>query len=347
MVDFDYGNTRLRVHMTELLKEHTLIKLAQSDSVSSFMAGLLKTPYRKAVERAQIQMDGRYSLESVFSEEVKSAVSQLLSYYERSALKQIKILLSYQDLQNHKIILRGIQKGAPKEEIHNSFVHWGLTPPAFLKEVAASKNMDEALARLTILGCNVSKALLALTPEQLIHSAEVDYALERWFFKDFLKEQAENTSPQLLTYFRKQADIKDILTISAIFLFPKLFVGKEISEYLIGEGDIPFRILIQSCSSSSLKQAILKLRWTPYFGSLRFILEENSSVDLSIIHKKLQDFALGWINRQIHRDPLGISVPIGFIHNKQREVGCLRFIAHGIQLGLQPVCMLENLEMVA
>ena len=141
-----------------------------------------------------------------------------------------------------------------------------------------------------------------------------------------------------------RADIFDILTICARFLLPNFSEGKEAAGYLLGQGNIPVKILKRSASRPTLEQAVISLRRTPYFETLRYILDRKTAVTLAGIDKRLQGFLWDWVRRQPHRDPLGIGVPIGFIHKKKREIECLRYIASSIKLGLQPDCILENME---
>ena len=239
MADFDFGNARLRAQMAGMMSGQTLTMLAQSPSPQVLAAGLAKTPYRRSVERAQTQASGMALMEAILSEEVYASVQELLSYYAGSALEQIKILLAYEDAQNLKIILRGIQKGARASDISAALLQWGYTPPAILKNVAESKSMDEALARLAILGNSAAAALSALTPEQLARAAEVDYALEKWFFNDVLVKNAKDASPSLLFYFRMRADIFDILTICARFLLPNFSDDEATYRIFIGAGQHP------------------------------------------------------------------------------------------------------------
>ena len=344
MADFDFGNARLRAQMAGMMSGQALSMLAQSSSPQVLVAGLAKTPYRRSVERAQTQASGTALLEAILSEEVYGSVQELLRYYSGSALEQIRILLAYEDAQNLKIILRGIQKGAHASDISAALLQWGYTPPAILKNVAESESMDEALARLAILGNSAAAALSALTPEQLTRAAEVDYALEKWFFNDVLVKNAKDASPALLYYFRMRADIFDILTICARFLLPNFSDAEVTSGYLLAQGSIPLKVLRQSAGSPTLEQALLSLRRTPYFAALRPLLDRGATITLSAIDKRLQGYQWNWVRRQPHRDPLGIGVPIGFIHKKKRELECLRYIASSIKLGLRPDCILENME---
>lgn len=344
MADFDYGNARLRTRMAGMVTGQALFMLSQSSSLQVLAAGLAKTSYRKSVENAQTQASGISLLESVLSEEVNTSVHHLLTYYSGKALEQIKILLAYDDVQNLKIILRGIQKKAQGNEISDALVQWGCTSPVFLREVATSKNMSEAVARLAILGNDAAQALSTLTTEQLEHSAEVDYALERWFFDTVLAEIARSASKNLLAYYRMRADMLDILTIAAKFLYPTFFDGKDAARYLLGQGNIPLKTLKQSAKRPTLKQAIISLKRTIYFEPLHFLLEDGTTATLTGIDRRLQRFLWDWVKKQPHRDPLGIGVPIGYIHAKKKEIECLRYIAHSIQLGLQPDCIAENME---
>jgi len=49
----------------------------------------------------------------------------------------------------------------------------------------------------------------------------------------------------------------------------------------------------------------------------------------------------------IEKDPLGIGVTIGYIALKVNEIGNLRWIAHGIELGLAPDAIKADMEMLA
>lgn len=347
MADFDYGNARLRSRLAQMVTGKMLYILAQSTSLQALLAGLIKTPYRKSVESARIYKNGIALLETVLSEEMYATVQQILSYYEGSALAQIKILLSYEDLHNLKIILRGILKGAPKNGINDALLQWGCTPSAFLRNVAASNSIDEAVVRLTILGHDASKVLTTLTSEQLANAADIDYALEKWFFGDVLVEKAKNAQPLLLAYFRLRADIFNLLVICTQYLYPDFFQGQDVTKYLLEQGNIPFKILTQSAICSTLEQAIIALRGTPYFGPLRLLIDNETPITLIKIDNCLQKLLLDWVGRQPYRDPLGIGVPIGYIHRKKREIECLRYIASSIQLGLQPDCIIESMEIPA
>jgi len=344
MADFDFGNARLRARMADMMSGQALSILAQSSSAQVLIAGLAKTPYRRSVELAQTQVSGNALLPAILSEEAYGSIQQLLSYYTGSALKQIKMLLAYEDVQNLKIILRGIQKGARAADIQAALVQWGYTPPVILKNVAESKNLNEAISRMAILGNSAAAVLSNLTPEELTHAAAVDYTLEKWFFDDVLMKNTRDTSPALLFYFRIRADFFNILSICAKFLMPGISRDKASSAYFLVQGNIPLKILKRAASSQTLKQALLGLQRTPYYDALSSNLDTTKAITLVTINKQLQAYLWNWVRKQPHRDPLGIGVPIGFIHKKKRELECLRYIASSIKLGLKPTCILENME---
>jgi vacuolar-type H+-ATPase subunit C/Vma6 len=68
---------------------------------------------------------------------------------------------------------------------------------------------------------------------------------------------------------------------------------------------------------------------------------------LSDIERKLRHVRLVQLAAMIGRDPLGIGVTLGYIALKVNEIGNLRWIAHGINLGLAPDAIKADLEILA
>ena len=67
---------------------------------------------------------------------------------------------------------------------------------------------------------------------------------------------------------------------------------------------------------------------------------------LSSFEKCLKRLRLDWARRMFEKDPLGIGVLIGYLALKINEVGNLRWIANGIQMGLKPGSIHTELELL-
>jgi vacuolar-type H+-ATPase subunit C/Vma6 len=68
---------------------------------------------------------------------------------------------------------------------------------------------------------------------------------------------------------------------------------------------------------------------------------------LSDIERQLKRYRLEWLAAQITKDPLGIGVVLGYVALKVNEVGNIRWIAHGINLGLKADTIQAELETVS
>jgi vacuolar-type H+-ATPase subunit C/Vma6 len=68
---------------------------------------------------------------------------------------------------------------------------------------------------------------------------------------------------------------------------------------------------------------------------------------LSDLEKRIRYFRLTWLSQQIARDPLGIGVVLGYFSEKVNEIGNLRWIAQGINLGLDSNAIRSELVLLS
>ena len=85
----------------------------------------------------------------------------------------------------------------------------------------------------------------------------------------------------------------------------------------------------------NLDAAVELLAGTRYEPALRDGLQAyKQSSRLSEFEIHLRRFRLSWLSKWIFKDPLGIGVFLGYLALKITEINNLRWITHGIQLGL-------------
>ena len=125
--------------------------------------------------------------------------------------------------------------------------------------------------------------------------------------------------------------------------------GEEQVSYLfIGPGRIAFDLLTEACQRDSVTAAIEALADTSLAAVLQAGLKRyEASQRLSDIEKQLSHYRLQWMVFQMVKDPLGIGVVLGYIAVKTNEVGNIRWIAHGIDIGLKVEAIRDELEMMA
>jgi vacuolar-type H+-ATPase subunit C/Vma6 len=116
----------------------------------------------------------------------------------------------------------------------------------------------------------------------------------------------------------------------------------------VGPGRLPFTLLSRAASQDTLKAAVETLTGTPYENALRNGLRAfEQSNQLSSFEKHLKRLHLDWNRRLIEKEPLGIGVLLGYLALKINEIGNLRWIANGVQLGLKPDAIRLELELIS
>ena len=106
-------------------------------------------------------------------------------------------------------------------------------------------------------------------------------------------------------------------------------------------------MLASACRQDTVTNAIETLSGTSLEPALRAGLEAYArSNRLSDIERQLKHYRLEWMAGQITKDPLGIGVVLGYVALKVNEVGNIRWITQGINLGLKADAIRAELEMV-
>ena len=96
-----------------------------------------------------------------------------------------------------------------------------------------------------------------------------------------------------------------------------------------------------------MEAAVEILARAPYEPPLRAGLGAYMrSARLGEFEGHLRGFRLRWMARLIATDPLGIGVPLGYSALKVNEVANLRWVAQGINLGLDADAITAELEFV-
>jgi vacuolar-type H+-ATPase subunit C/Vma6 len=106
-------------------------------------------------------------------------------------------------------------------------------------------------------------------------------------------------------------------------------------------------VLTEACQQDNVTAAIEALADTALVPALQAGLKHyEDSQRLSDIEKQLNHYHLKWMAVQMVKDPLGIGVVLGYIAVKTNEVGNIRWIAHGIDLGLKVEAIRDELEII-
>lgn len=351
MSGFEYGNTRLRAMKSRLLSKQTLESLIISESVESLITGLTKTPYRKAVEATLARASGVAVIDEALSLEFAETVGKIQQFYEGAAAESVSQLLRIYDVQNIKAVLRGLSQHLPSDEIMGAILPVGEIPGSIWVLLARADGPREATDLLATLSQPHAQPLLELRgkkPGATI--ADMELALEHWYFNEaevYIMSMAQAANG-LAAALKLNIDLKNLLTVLRFGYAPaerKRLDVDGLRRLLVGPGEITLHVLESAAEQNTLSDTVSVLAATPYATALQLGLESfRKTGHLSDFEFQLRRYRLQWMRRKIRLDPLGIGVPIGYIALKENEVSNLRWIAHGIQQGIDRRVIQAGLE---
>jgi V/A-type H+-transporting ATPase subunit C len=356
MLDYDYGNARLHAMKSRLLSDRELEVLVNASSLHGLISALTKTAYQKSVESALTRTGGMDCIEDALRNSLESTVGKIRGFYTGSAQKMVAIALRTYDIHNLKTILRGLSKNVPAGEILKSLLPIGELDDNLLRELARLHNPREAIDTLASMGQPLAWPLITLRTERPgAELFELELALEQWHYQEARRSlRTQNRLEGCLAHaLALEADLSNVLTALRFAREPEerdrlrdYFDDEKVSYLFIGPGNIAFDVLTDACYRESVAAAIETLEGTALAPALQTGLENyKSSQRLSHIEKQLKRYRLKWMAVQMFKDPLGIGVVLGYIAVKTNEVGNIRWIAHGIDLGLKAEMIREELEM--
>jgi len=358
MPNFDYGNARLRAWKSRLLSQRELDSLVGAESLNGLISALIKTAYRKPVETALTRTSGLDCITESLHYDLLSAFGKVGNYYDEQAGEMVEIVLRRYDVHNIKGILRGLSKNVEANEIMTALMPVGELDANILAELVRSPDPRTAIDLMAMMGLIFSQPLLKLRSERPGATiAEIELALDRWFFQDtFLYlENVQRDGKVLLKAIQLEADLINIFTMLRFVSLPgerrllhEWLQNEEFDALLVGPGRLPFAVLNRSAQQDTVEAAVEIIGQSLYGPALGVGLSKFAKSSLlSDIEKQLKRFRLAWMAGQIVKDPLGIGVLLGYIALKTNEVNNIRWIAHGINLGLSAEAIRRELEHVA
>lgn len=353
MSDYDYGNARLHAMKSRLLSGDELERLITVSNMQGVISALTKTAYQKSIEAALTRASGMECVEDALRVDLGNTVGKILSFYSGDAQRMVAIVLRSYDIHNLKAILRGLSKNVPAGDILRTLLPIGELKFSLLRELALLRNPRDVIDTLASMGQPIAQPLVAVRTERPgAQLFELELALEQWHYQALQNE--EKLDGLLSTALDLEIDIANVLTVLRFARYPS--ERKTLQEYFgdqpencmfIGPGQIKFQTLTEACHTDNVAGAVEKLVHTTLDPALQTGLARyKESQRLSDIEKELKTYQLRWLAKQIIKDPLGIGVVLGYVAIKVNEVGNLRWIAHGIDLGLDPKLIRGELAVV-
>jgi len=357
MPEYEYGNARLHAMKSRLLSRRTLHDLAESESLQGLIAALTKTAYQKSIEAALTRFTGMHCIDEALRSDLIATVGCISGFFHEETRKLIALVLRSYDIENLKAILRGLSKNVSSGEIIAVLLPIGELKIDTLRELARLNNTREAIDLLASQSLPFAAPLLKLRAERPgAETFEMELALDQWHYhnvRQTLRGEAGEDG-LLASAFALDADLANVLTALRFAHAPRerevvreKFHTDDTKRFFINAGRIPFETLAAASKEETVPSAAEALKKTMFYSALHAGVEVYSQTNrLSDVEKKLKRYRLVQLAQWIEKDPLGIGVALGYIALKVNEIGNLRRIAHGIELGLNSELIQADLEIL-
>jgi V/A-type H+-transporting ATPase subunit C len=345
MAGYDYGNARLRAMKSRLLSRKQLEKMTGAAHLQAMIAELSSTPYRKSIEAALARVGSMECVFAALHSDLETTLKQIRRFYSDQAGEMVSVVLRAYDIRNLKAILRGLSRHALPGEIQFTLLPAGELTDDILDELSSAADPRAAIDILATMAFPYAIPLLRLRGERPgAGTPEMELRLDQWHYReafDYLHREQQCGSA-LFSALQLDADIANLLTVLRFAYEPeeqnllRVWLGADdISHAFVGPGKLSFDLLASAGSQETVGAALETLTQGVYDTPLRAGFEEYSSIGrLSVFERQLNRFRLDRLSKLIGKDPLGIGVVLGYLALKTTEVSNIRWIAHGIYLGM-------------
>lgn len=356
MAGFDYGNARLRAMKSRLLTRRDYESLAGAGSVSGLITLLAKTAYRKPVEMALARSTGMDCINEALRTDMINTIGKIGGFYSERSGNIVGLVLRTYDLHNITAILRGLRNNITPDMILATFVPVGELDIHTLTALAGAPGVRAAIDMMVSMYLPFALPLMRLRSEQPGAGVQqMELALQRWYF-----QQAQSYASEIpdAEWFKAALNLDaDLINLRTILRFVHDPEEREtiseqpgilrIRNLFVGPGKLPFNLLDRLIQQDDLEKAVELLSSTAYNTAMRLGLEAyRASGRLSDFERSLNRYRLIWMSSLIKRNPLGIGLILGFTALKVNEISNLRWIANGINLGLNTGEIQKHLEIV-
>ena len=337
-MDQGYINARVRGMYSTLLGPDALRSLILLPDLDAIIAELQKTPYREELETSCVWRSSVVCIENALRMHLAKTYSKILRMFgDNDAARYVRIFLNRWDVHNLKTILRGKNIHSPPEEIREALVPAGILDEATLVEMLKQNDVREVIDLLATWGIGYARAL---TPhiDEWSRSRELlvmEHALDRYYF-DYARDAVRGKRPEAVALQHLVGTEIDVTNLKTVITFLRDGVGLEDGERFLLDGgaELPPAVLREMVTDGDLEKAMERLEGTRFAFVRQLVAEAQTSGRMSPVMKELDRHLIRAGAALFRRDPLSVTLVVGFLYIFLIEVTNLRIIARCRDAGL-------------
>lgn len=343
MDDYGYLNTRVRAMSRDLFKNEFFQELLNQPELGNMVEALQSTTlYGEDMSVALAESSGLNAIEKALRHNLSRTFNKILYMSSEEPRSLLCVILNRWDIFNIKTILRGKKTGRPKEEIAAAFVPVGELDEPKLTELVNQPDSKAVVDMLVTWGFYLSTLIAKALPEFMGKGdiLGLERVIDEFYFKWAFKETEDTSENKLImrSFIVEQIDFANIINTLKL-LNEKVSVGTGVKPQpqqpareaiFIPGGNFKYSSLLSLSKCTTLEEALGLLANTKYSSIIeKAILAYAKTRKLSTIERFLEAFIAEKWSRLYRKDPLSISIIIGFMGRKLNEFMNLRIIARG------------------
>ncbi|NLX49237.1 MAG: V-type ATPase subunit [Methanospirillum sp.] len=340
-MDQGYINARVRGMYRTLLGPDALRNLILVPDLDAMISELQKTPYREELETSCVRRSSVVCIEDALRRHLARVYSKILAMFddqrESREARYVRIFLNRWDVHNLKTILRGKSIRSSPEEIREALVPAGTLDEATLVELLKQNDVRQVIDLLATWNIDYAKAL---TPniDEWSRSGQLlvlEHALDRYYFQ-YARDAVRGRQPEAFALQELVGTEIDVTNLKTVITFIRDGIDLEDGERFLleGGGELTTEVLSGMVSDGNLGKAGERLEGTRFISLRPLLTEAQNSGRFSPVMKELDWHLIRAGASLFRRDPLSITVVIGFLYRFLIEVTNIRIIARCRDAGL-------------
>ncbi|MEE9613591.1 MAG: V-type ATPase subunit, partial [Thermodesulfobacteriota bacterium] len=237
-----------------------------------------------------------------------------------------------------KALLRGVDRGVPREELFDVMIPAGEFDRAALRQLSGARDVNDLMRILSTWGSPYAAPLKRgfKSYERNRSTIEMELALDSFVAGHFLSAVSEGTEDGRIirTMISTRVDTANVMTL--IKVGGEGFTGPTLAELFIegggggvGGGRLSKSDFLKLAETENRETLLTALAGAVSGRDFSDVLLEADSEEPSLLEERFEELVCMELFRAALSDPLSIALPAVFIYMKVREVKNLGTITRG------------------
>lgn len=331
MTDYSYINARIRGMKGRLFKASEYEELFVMHDLSSVILFLSNSAYGRFILGAE--KAGINEIEEALRRDLSDTLKKIYDIAEGDIKRLLEILFGRWDVYNIKTILRGRHINMTSEDIMPLLIATGALSESLLKELCLQEDIkgiaDALITWRSPYGYAIQEGIKEYRESNDISSIEL--RLDKSYFDDSLKKLNKKREADYYVYSMLSYQIDMLNIVSSLRMLKDERLKIFADEYFIEGGEAFSKELYKKVMNEKGLEAGLRLLNTIRFRQ-KFKFTKEAFFEIADLPEMERRLEMGILKNAISislKDPLNISLIIGYIWKKINEVINLRLILRG------------------